>query len=236
MSIETPAVAEAPPPGSPRIVKRYANRKLYDTTKSRYVTLDQVADLIRDGENVRIVDHRTGEDITSMTMAQIVFEREKRGRSLPTGALRSIIQQGEEALQFLRDKVGEVREGAERQMERIEKALFQGQEDFLRRLRDYIPFGAAGAGGRDDGRASLTGGRGGDVSDAIERLGRIHALRRELAETAAVLVQTSERLLKIESALEELAEATTWQPDGAGGEETPRAPADLPPPSGTGLS
>ena len=85
---------------SPRIIKRYANRKLYDTRDSRYVTLDQISDMIRDGEDVKVIDNSTKEDLTSVTLAQIVFEEEKRKKSfLPLGALRKIIQSGGESLQ-----------------------------------------------------------------------------------------------------------------------------------------
>src|SRR5262249_40601618 len=83
-----------------RVIKRYANRKLYDTQRSRYVTLDQIAEMIRWGEDVRIVDNNSKEDLTSVTLAQIIFEEEKRQKSfLPLGAMRSIIQHGGEAIQ-----------------------------------------------------------------------------------------------------------------------------------------
>ncbi len=61
---------------APRIVKRYANRKLYDTTSSRYVKLDEIADLVRNGVEVRVVEHRSGRDITSAALAHIIFEEE----------------------------------------------------------------------------------------------------------------------------------------------------------------
>src|SRR5512143_3331431 len=80
-----------------RIIKRYANRKLYDTEHSRYVTLDQISEMIRNGDDVKIVDNKTKEDLTSVTLAQIIFEEEKKQRSfLPLGAMRNIIQNGGE--------------------------------------------------------------------------------------------------------------------------------------------
>ncbi len=75
-----------------RVVKRYANRKLYDTERSRYVTLEQIAELIRTGEDIKIVDNNSKEDLTAITLAQIIFEEEKRSSFLPLGALRNIIQ------------------------------------------------------------------------------------------------------------------------------------------------
>jgi polyhydroxyalkanoate synthesis repressor PhaR len=81
----------------PRIIKRYANRKLYDTEHSRYVTLDQISEMIRAGDDVKIVDNKTKEDLTTVTLAQIIFEEEKKQRSfLPLGAMRNIIQNGSE--------------------------------------------------------------------------------------------------------------------------------------------
>ncbi len=78
-----------------RIIKRYANRKLYDTEHSRYVTLDQISEMIRQGDDVKIVDNKTKEDLTTVTLAQIIFEEEKKQRSfLPLGAMRNIIQSG----------------------------------------------------------------------------------------------------------------------------------------------
>jgi len=80
-----------------RIIKRYANRKLYDTQHSRYVTLDQISEMIRAGDDVKIVDNKTKEDLTSVTLAQIIFEEEKKQRSfLPLTAMRNIIQNGGE--------------------------------------------------------------------------------------------------------------------------------------------
>lgn len=80
-----------------RIIKRYANRKLYDTEHSRYVTLDQISEMIRRGDDVKIVDNKTKEDLTTVTLAQIIFEEEKKQRSfLPLNAMRNIIQSGGE--------------------------------------------------------------------------------------------------------------------------------------------
>ncbi len=85
-----------------RVIKRYANRKLYDTQRSRYVTLDQIAEMIRDGEDVKIVDNNSKEDLTTVTLAQIIFEEEKKQKSfLPLNAMRNIIQSGGERIEEL---------------------------------------------------------------------------------------------------------------------------------------
>ena len=85
-----------------RVIKRYANRKLYDTQHSRYVTLDQIAEMIRGGDDVKIIDNKSKEDLTSVTLAQIIFEEEKRQKSfLPLQAMRNIIQSGGESITHL---------------------------------------------------------------------------------------------------------------------------------------
>jgi len=89
-------------PGDPRVIKRYSNRKLYDTRSSQYVTLEQIAEMIRQGEEVRVLDNSSKEDLTSVTLAQIIFEEEKRQKSfIPLGAMRHLIQSGGASLQEL---------------------------------------------------------------------------------------------------------------------------------------
>ncbi len=92
--------------GETRVVKRYANRKLYDTQRSRYVTLDQIADMIRAGQDVKIVDNNSKEDLTSITLAQIIFEQEKKQGFLPLGAMKNIIQSGGASLSELASQAG----------------------------------------------------------------------------------------------------------------------------------
>ena len=79
-----------------RLIKRYANRKLYDTTASTYITLDEIAQMIKSGEEIQIIDNKTKEDLTAVTMAQILVEEEKRERRGDGGAslagLRDLIQ------------------------------------------------------------------------------------------------------------------------------------------------
>ncbi len=89
-------VQEQPPV---RIIKRYQNRKLYDTINSCYVTLEEIAQMIREGEDVRIQENRTGKDLTSVTLTQIIFEEEKKHKSLlPLSTLKNIIQSGGESI------------------------------------------------------------------------------------------------------------------------------------------
>lgn len=91
----------------PRVIKRYANRKLYDTQRSRYVTLEQIRDMIKAGEEVQIVDNTTKEDLTAVTLAQIIFEEEKRTSFLPLTALQNIIQSGGQSIQTFATTAGD---------------------------------------------------------------------------------------------------------------------------------
>lgn len=90
----------------PKVIKRYTNRKLYDTVESRYVTLDEIAEMVKQGVEVKIVDNRTKEDLTSVTLAQIVFEEEKKKNQMPLSVLREIIRQpGERVAEFINTQV-----------------------------------------------------------------------------------------------------------------------------------
>jgi polyhydroxyalkanoate synthesis repressor PhaR len=78
---------------APKIIKRYQNRKLYDTQQSCYVTLDDIAKMIRANEEVTVIDNKTKRDITASTLSQIIFEAEKKaGDYAPLYVLRDIIQ------------------------------------------------------------------------------------------------------------------------------------------------
>jgi polyhydroxyalkanoate synthesis repressor PhaR len=90
----------------PKIIKRYQNRKLYDTESSRYVTLDDIAAMIKAGEDVKVVDNKTRDDLTSITLTQIIFEEEKKHKSiLPLDSLKRLIRSGGESLTDIYGKV-----------------------------------------------------------------------------------------------------------------------------------
>ena len=86
------------------IIKRYLNRKLYDTQARQYITLERIANLIRQGVQVRVVDHESGEDLTAITLAQVITEQEKkRTGSVPSTALADLIASGAEQRNTLLD-------------------------------------------------------------------------------------------------------------------------------------
>ncbi|MGC4090290.1 MAG: polyhydroxyalkanoate synthesis regulator DNA-binding domain-containing protein [Polyangiaceae bacterium] len=104
MSTEIGADSEAPP-SQRRIIKRYSNRKLYDTKGSSYVTLLQIAQMIRDGEDVQIIDNATKEDKTDVTLALIISEElREKPRAIPLSTLKALIRhRGERILTQLRE-------------------------------------------------------------------------------------------------------------------------------------
>lgn len=129
--------------GNERVIKRYTNRKLYDTDQSRYVTLDDIARLIRQNVEVRVVDNETQDDLTAVTFAQIILEEEKRKTNLVSVPfLRKLIHSGEAAVQDLSDSAkrafdqigdltgragGRVREVVEESGRAIDGALDEGK-------------------------------------------------------------------------------------------------------------
>lgn len=82
----------------PFVVKKYGNRRLYDTDESRYVTLEELADKVRAGRDVRVVDAKSGEDLTQGTLAQIILESRGGARLLPVPLLMQLIRMGDDAL------------------------------------------------------------------------------------------------------------------------------------------
>jgi polyhydroxyalkanoate synthesis repressor PhaR len=104
MNGEAGADSEAPP-SQRRIIKRYSNRKLYDTKGSSYVTLLQIAQMIRDGEDVQIIDNASKEDKTDVTLALIISEElREKPRAIPLSTLKALIRhKGERILTQLRE-------------------------------------------------------------------------------------------------------------------------------------
>lgn len=83
---------------SPRVVKKYSNRRLYDTAESRYVTLEELAESIRRGADARVVDAQTGDDLTQATLAQIIIEGRGAAQFLSVPILTQLIRMNDDAL------------------------------------------------------------------------------------------------------------------------------------------
>lgn len=120
-----------------RLIKRYGNRKLYDTSESRYITLDEIARLVRSGNDVKVIDNENGDDLTAITFAQIILEEEKRRSSLISlGLLRELVQHGEDTLAQLRTRVekgveaiGTMGEKAGRRVQEMVSGTVAGERD-----------------------------------------------------------------------------------------------------------
>jgi polyhydroxyalkanoate synthesis repressor PhaR len=110
MNHQEPA-SESVPPGPRRVIKRYSNRKLYDTKGSTYVTLLQIAEMIREGEEVEIIDNATKEDKTDVTLALIISEELRTSpRAIPLSTLKALVRHGGERLlsQFRGSPIGKL--------------------------------------------------------------------------------------------------------------------------------
>ena len=105
------------------VIKRYSNRKLYDTQESRYVTLEELEELIRAGKEISVVDVSTGEDLTSVTLAQIILENERNHRAtLRTAFLHQLIKHGEAWQEFVQRSLKSSLEGlmsSQREADRV---------------------------------------------------------------------------------------------------------------------
>jgi polyhydroxyalkanoate synthesis repressor PhaR len=105
------------------VIKRYSNRKLYDTQESRYVTLEEIEEMIRNGREISVVDAATGEDLTSVTLTQIILEHERNHRgTLPTSFLHQLIKHGEAWQDFVQRSMRSSLEGIvtnQREVERV---------------------------------------------------------------------------------------------------------------------
>ena len=123
-----------------KLIKRYTNRKLYDTERSCYVTLDEIAEMVRDGEEVSIVDNRSGEDLTTVTLAQIVYEAEKKDKKLlPLQSLRLIIQSPAEFLARISRPVVEFREETQQRVDRLRRSAEKQQEErIVQPAREFL--------------------------------------------------------------------------------------------------
>src|SRR6516225_3080619 len=102
--------AERPtePDPEPVLITRYPNRRLYDRSRARYVTLPEIAELVRAGRTVTVRDSKTGEDLTRLILTQIILEQyPERMELFPVSVLSSIIHANEAALGFLREYIGQ---------------------------------------------------------------------------------------------------------------------------------
>lgn len=127
------STAEGTAQTSPVVVKKYANRRLYNTEASSYVTLDHLAQMVKEGREFVVYDAKTGEDITRQVLTQIIVEEEGKGRNLlPISFLRQLISFYDDSLQSLVPRYLEHAMGLfARQQEQMRKAMQQTMEGFF---------------------------------------------------------------------------------------------------------
>jgi polyhydroxyalkanoate synthesis repressor PhaR len=127
-----------------RVIRRYTNRKLYDTLESRYVTLEEISAMVKAGQEVAIQDNRTGEDLTEVTLAQILFEEQKQQKThISLGALKEMIRTSGATLsdffqRRVKDQVQSLKEGAERKVDEIVRRSESTVEEKARVVREFF--------------------------------------------------------------------------------------------------
>lgn len=177
-------MSDAPQPDAPRLIKRYGSRKLYDTAESRYISLDEIARLIREGAQIRVEDNKTGEDVTAAVLTQLIAEESRRdGNTLPKGFLHDVIRMGER-LSLNAARVSErVSETAVRAGEQAVRASSEGVRQVQQQVEDFVKtsmdrFTPTSRAKTDDDPSAASGP---DIRDEMARLrARLEALESHL--------------------------------------------------------
>ncbi|MFC1997128.1 polyhydroxyalkanoate synthesis regulator DNA-binding domain-containing protein [Chloroflexota bacterium] len=128
-----------------RVIKRYSNRKLYDTTTKQYITLDQIAELVREGEELQVVENTSGEDLTALTLSNIIVEQEKKQKGfIPRSVLNALVEAGGKPISSLRQRLesplGFLHQVDDEIERRIQSLIQRGEiaEEHGRKLRDQL--------------------------------------------------------------------------------------------------
>jgi polyhydroxyalkanoate synthesis repressor PhaR len=192
----------------PVIIKKYANRRLYNTDTSTYVTLEDLAEMVRGVRDFVVYDAKTGEDLTHSVLTQIIVEQESRGTNLlPIGFLRQLIRFYGDSMQKLVPSYLEFSlDSLTRQQEQYRRrfahvfgtAAFEAMQEQVRKnfaafekaLNMFSPFGAADAG---DGATTLEKKAEATTSSATPSEDEIATLKEELSAMQQRLEQLSRR-------------------------------------------
>src|SRR4029453_6274804 len=159
------------------VIKRYSNRKLYDTQESRYVTLEELEELIRAGKEISVVDVSTGEDLTSVTLAQIILENERNHRAAPPTAVPpQLIKHGEAWQDFVQGT-----------MKSSLDAIITSQREADRVFREWAsragwatPSKVASPAGPSERKGEASGGGGGHGGGVARPREQLRALEERL--------------------------------------------------------
>jgi polyhydroxyalkanoate synthesis repressor PhaR len=198
------------PTNEPITIKKYANRRLYNTATSSYVTLDHLADMVKRGQEFNVYDAKSGEDITRSVLTQIIFEEEGKGgqQLLPIQFLRQLIRFYGDSMQALvpgylnlsmdsfsrnHERIREQVQstfGGKGMMKEFESIARQNMQMFERAMRMFTPFGALmkareGGEARDEGTNGSAEmpveGRDEEIADLKAQL---EIMRRQLDDIA----------------------------------------------------
>lgn len=187
----------------PTIIKKYANRRLYNTGTSTYVTLEDLAGMVKGGEDFVVFDAKTGEEITHSVLTQIIFEQENKGQNLlPITFLRQLIRFYGDSMQtlvpsYLEHSIGQLTREQEKFRQKLGQAFggtvaFEAMDETIRRnteiferaMRMFVPFGEAGGtneAGKADPARSVEKNRSDDI-DALKK--QLEAMQRRLDQLA----------------------------------------------------
>lgn len=188
--------------GAPIVIKKYANRRLYNTAKSSYVTLDHLARMVREGQDFVVNDAKTGEDITRGVLAQIIFDEEaKEGQTmLPANFLRSLIRLYGDTLQgfvpgYLDASMETFAKNQERMREQVAKAFeanpalanFEtlartNMEWFENAMRMFAPFTAGPAQKGQQVQPPKAGGKDVELESLKEQLAAMQVQLNKLVK------------------------------------------------------
>ncbi len=193
--------------GEPITIKKYANRRLYNTSASTYVTLDDLAQMVKDGDEFEVKDAKTGEDITHTVLTQIIFEEENKGQNLlPINFLRQLIKFYGDSMQAVVPSYLEYSiDSLSREQEKFQKqfgdafsaAAFPGMEEqvkqnmamFQKTMQMFNPF-VQGAPGSGEAASEQTGAP--DKSEDGERNEELQTLRDQLQTMQAQINKLAE--------------------------------------------
>ncbi|SDB26014.1 polyhydroxyalkanoate synthesis repressor PhaR [Bauldia litoralis] len=191
----------------PTTIKKYANRRLYNTGTSTYVTLEDLAEMVKAGEDFVVFDAKTGEEITRSVLTQIIFEQENKGQNLlPIAFLRQLIRFYGDSMQnlvptYLNFSIDSFARDQEKMRSQMTNAFGPGALDvvgdqvrrntemFEQAMRMFLPFGGGATGGREDTPTAATSDKAGEAEGGAD----IEALRRQLDAVQERLEKMSEK-------------------------------------------
>lgn len=193
------AVGKMAKKDGPTTIKKYANRRLYNTGTSTYVTLEDLASMVKSGEDFQVFDAKSGEDITRSVLTQIIFEQEAKGQNLlPVTFLRQLIRFYGDQIQALvpsyleysmaslTKEQNKLREQMSQTFgatafDAMEEQVRRNTEMFERAMRMFMPFPAGAEGGKE-GQPAAAGDQGTGEGTGKREAGDLNALKQQLAD------------------------------------------------------